>query len=161
MAYSLWLGVRTKGPVVIPPGPSCFLAPISVTIRICLSEPEGCPVIVEVESNENCGTSVFARFKEIRPARPVQQVKLYDRNSEGEWYWVTGWSDNAAIPACQAHAQLVEDSGAGLTHLVYGGLYGLRFRPIDIEEPWSLESQHQWGDTYLSLASERDLRYAD
>ena len=74
---------------------------------------------------------------------------------------MTGWSDNAAIPACQAHAQLVEDSGAGLTHLVYGGLYGLRFRPIDIEEPWSLESQHQWGDTYLSLASERDLRYAD
>jgi hypothetical protein len=146
---------------VIPPGPSCFFAPPCATMSGRLNEPESHLVIVEVESNENCGASVFARFKEIRPARPVQQVKLYDRNPAGEWYWVTGWSDNAAIPACQAYAQLVEDSGAGLTHLVYGGLYGLRFRPIHIEEPWSLESQRQWGDTYLSLASERDLRYVD
>jgi hypothetical protein len=130
-------------------------------MNICLSEPEGCSVIVEIEPNDNCDASVFARFKEIGPARPVLQVKLYDRNPAGEWYWVTGWSDNARTPTCQAYAQLVEDSGSGLTHLVYGGLYGLRFRPIHIEEDWNLESRHQWGDTYLSLASERDLRYAD
>jgi hypothetical protein len=119
------------------------------------------PVIVEVESNENCEASVCARFKEIRPPRPVQQVKLFDRNPAGEWYWVTGWSDNEALPPCPAYAQLVEDSGAGLTHLVYGGIYGLRFKPINIEEAWSLESPHQWGEAYLSLASERDLRYTD
>ena len=119
------------------------------------------PVIVEVESIENCEASVFARFKEIGPARPVQQVKLYDRNPTGEWYWVTGWSDNITTLACQAYAQLVEDSGAGLTHLVYGGLYGLRFKPINIEEAWNLESPHQWGETYLSLASDRDVRYAE
>lgn len=147
--------------MVIPPGPSCFLTPISVTMSICLSEPEGCPVIVEVESNDNCEASFFARFKEIRPARPVLQVKLYERNPAGEWYWVTGWSDNAAIPACQAYAQLVEDSGAGLTHLVYGGIHGLRFKPINIEEAWGLESPHQWGEAYLSLASDRDLQYTE
>lgn len=118
-------------------------------------------MIVEVESNENCETSFFARFKDIRPARPIDQVKLYDRNPTGEWYWVTGWSDNEQTPMCQAYAQLVEDSGAGLTHVVYGGLYGLRFRPILPDEPWSLESPHQWGEAYLSLASERDLGYAD
>ncbi|HSQ51446.1 MAG TPA: hypothetical protein VLL94_09295 [Nitrospiraceae bacterium] len=118
-------------------------------------------VIVEVESNENCEASVFARFKEIGPARTVLQIKLYDRNPAGEWYWVTGWSDNESTPLCQAYAQLVEDSGAGLTHLVYGGLYGVRFKPINIEEPWSLESPHQWGEAYLSLASDHDLRYAD
>ena len=118
-------------------------------------------MIVEVESNDNCDASVFARFKEIGPARPVLQVKLYDRNSAGEWYWLTGWSDNAQTPTCQAYAQLVEDSGSGLTRLVYGGIYGLRFKPIDIEEAWSLDSLHQWGESYLSLASERDLRYAD
>ena len=126
-----------------------------------LKEPRVCPVIVEVESNENCEASVFARFKEIGPARPVQQVKLYDRNPTGAWYWVTGWSDNQATPPCQAYAQLVEDSGAGLTHLVYGGIHGLRFKPINIEEAWSLESPHQWGETYLSLASDRDVRYAE
>jgi hypothetical protein len=119
------------------------------------------PVIVEVESNENCEASVFARFKEINPARPVQQVKLFDRNPAGEWYWVTGWSNDEALPPCQAYAQLIEDSGAGLTHLVYGGIYGLRFKPINVEEAWSLESPHQWGETYLSLASDRDLRYAE
>jgi hypothetical protein len=119
------------------------------------------PVIVEVESNENCEASVFARFKEIGPARPVLQVRLYDRNPVGEWYSVTGWSDDEQTPACSAYAQLVEDSGAGLTHLVYGGLYGLRFRPLDSEEPWSLHHPRQWGDAYLSLSSDRDLRYED
>ena len=118
-------------------------------------------MIVEVESNENCEASVFARFKEAGPARPVTQVCLYDRNPAGEWCWVTGWRDDAQTPACVAYAQLVEDSGAGLTHLVYGGIYGLRFKPINIEEAWSLESPHQWGEAYLSLASDRDLRYTE
>lgn len=118
-------------------------------------------MIVEVESNENCEASAFARFKEVRPARPVLQVKLYDRNPAGEWYWVTGWSDNEQTPLCQAYAQLVEDSGSGLTHLVYGGIYGLRFKPTNIEAAWNLESPLQWGEAYLSLASDRDLRYAD
>jgi len=118
-------------------------------------------MIVEVESNENCETSFFARFKEVKPARPVLQVRLYDRNPSGEWYWVTGWSENEKDPICPAYAQLIEDSGAGLARLVYGGLYGLRFKPLDIDEPWNLASPHQWGEAYLSLADDRDLRYAD
>ncbi len=130
-------------------------------MSVNLNKPRECPVIVEVESNENCEASVFARFKEIGPARLVLQVRLYDKNPTGEWYWVTGWSENEQRSTCEAYAQLVEDSGAGLTHLVYGGIYGLRFRPIHIEEDWNLESPHQWGETYLSLASDRDLRYAD
>jgi hypothetical protein len=116
------------------------------------------PMIVEVESNDNCETSFFGRFKEVGPARPINQVKLYDRNPAGEWYWITGWSDNEQVPTCPAYAQLVEDSGSGLTHLVYGGIHGLRFKPINMEETWNLESPHQWGETYLSLASDRDLR---
>jgi hypothetical protein len=125
------------------------------------NESGGSVLFIEVESNENCETGFFGRFKEIRPARPVVQVKLYDRNPSGEWYWVTGWSDNEQTPACQAHAQLVEDSGAGLTHLVYGGIHGLRFKPISTDEAWGLDSPHQWGEAYLSLSSERDLRYTD
>ena len=118
-------------------------------------------MIVEVDSNENCETGFFARFKEAGPARPVLQIRLFDRNPAGEWYWVTGWNDNAQAPVCPAYAQLVEDSGSGLAHLVYGGIYGLRFKPITIEEAWTLDSSHQWGEAYLSLASDRDLRYAD
>src|SRR5678809_436946 len=118
-------------------------------------------VIVEVESNDNCDASVFARFKEVGPARPVVQVKLYDRNPSGEWYWITGWSDDSHTPACQPYAQLVEGSGAGLTHLVYGGLYGLRFKPIHNEEAWDRGSPHRWGETCVSRCSDRGLRYAE
>lgn len=116
-------------------------------------------MIIEVESNLNCEISFFARFKEVGPARPVAQVRLYDRNPVGEWYWVTGWNDDETTPACPAYAQPVEDSGSGLAHLVYGGIYGLRFKPISVEEGWNLESPHQWGEAFLSLASDRDLRY--
>jgi hypothetical protein len=118
-------------------------------------------MIVEVEPNDNCETSVFARFKETGPPRPVVQVRLYDRNPAGEWYRVTGWSDNGQVPACPAYAQMVEDSGAGLAYLVYGGIFGLRFKPLDSEEPWSLASPHQWGEAYLMLATDRDLRYVE
>ncbi|HSN05530.1 MAG TPA: hypothetical protein VLS44_11125 [Nitrospira sp.] len=47
-------------------------------------------MIVEVESNDNCEASIFARFKEAGPAQPVLQVRRYDRNPAGEWYRVTG-----------------------------------------------------------------------
>ncbi|HMU56384.1 MAG TPA: hypothetical protein PKA61_15340 [Nitrospira sp.] len=117
-------------------------------------------MIVEVEANENCETSFFARFKEAGPARPVVQVRLFERNPAGEWYDVTGWSEHPAAPACRAFGQPIEDSGAGMAYLVYGGLYGLRFKPAGSAEPWSLTSPHQWGEAYLSLASDRDLRYA-
>ena len=133
---------------LLPLNPSCFPFSHRVTVRAAWNKSE----------DLSC---FFGRFKEIRPARPVVQVKLYDRTPSGEWYWVTGWSDDARSPGCQAHAQLVEDSGAGLTHLVYGGIYGLRFKPISTDEAWSLDSPHQWGEAYLSLSSERDLRYAE
>jgi hypothetical protein len=118
-------------------------------------------MIVEVEPNPNCGMSVFARFKEAGPARPVVQIRLHDRNPAGEWYRVIGWSDNEETPFCPAYARLVEDSGSGLARLIYGGLYGLRLKPIDREEPWSLDNARQWGEAYLLLASDRDLRYED
>jgi hypothetical protein len=118
-------------------------------------------MIIEVEANDNCETGLFVRFKEVSPARRVRQVRLYDRNPAGAWYWITGWSDDRETPVCPAYAQVVEDSGSGLAHVVYGGVYGLRFKPIDLDEPWDLGSQHQWGEAYLLLASDRDLRYGD
>jgi hypothetical protein len=117
-------------------------------------------VIVEVETSDNCEAGLFARFKDAGHPRQVIQVRLHEHNPAGEWYWVTGWSDDGETPACPAYAQLVEDSGSGLAHLVYGGIYGLRFKPVAIDESWSLTSPHQWGETHLSLASDRDLRYA-
>ena len=118
-------------------------------------------MIVEVESNPNCESSIFARFKEVGSARRVRQVRSFERNVQGEWCWVTGWTDNEDQPQCDVYAQTVEDSGAGLAHLVYGGIWGIRLKPVTIEEAWSLESSHQWGEPYLSLADAKDLRFAD
>lgn len=118
-------------------------------------------MFVEVDSNANCEESVFARFKEAGPARPVVKVRTFERQSQGEWCWVTGWTDDPDQPLCPAQAQVVEDSGAGLTHLVFGGIWGLRLKPVGLEEDWSLDSPNQWGEPYLSLADAKDLAFAD
>jgi len=118
-------------------------------------------MVVEVESNPNCESSLYARFKESGPARRVVKVRTFERRSEGEWCWVTGWTDSPDNPRCAAHAQLVEDSGAGLTYVVFGGLWGIRLKPVALDEDWNLESRHQWGEPYLALADQRDIRYAE
>lgn len=118
-------------------------------------------MVVEVESNPNCESSLYARFRESGPARRVVKVRTFERRSEGEWCWVTGWTDNPDNPRCAAHAQLVEDSGAGLTYLVFGGLWGIRLKPVVLDEDWSLESRGQWGEPYLALADQHDIQYAE
>ncbi|MGH7206549.1 MAG: hypothetical protein ACREI2_10120 [Nitrospiraceae bacterium] len=118
-------------------------------------------MFVEVESNPNCEHSLFARFKEVGPARRVVQIRSFERRAEGEWCWVTGWSDDPAQPCCPASVQMVEDSGAGLTNLIFGGIWGIRLKPVSLAEDWGLESTNQWGEPYLSLADARDIKYAD
>jgi hypothetical protein len=118
-------------------------------------------MVVEVESNPNCESSLYARFRESGPARRVVKVRTFERRSEGEWCWVTGWTDSPDNPRCAAHAQLVEDSGAGLTYLVFGGLWGIRLKPVVLDEDWSLESGGQWGEPYLALADQNDIQYAE
>jgi hypothetical protein len=114
-------------------------------------------MFIEVESNPNCGDSVFARFKEVGPARRVIQVKSFERSAQGEWCWVTGWSDDPEHPCDPAFTQPAEDSGAGITHLVFGGTWGIRLKPVSLNEEWNLESRNQWGESYLSLADPKDL----
>lgn len=116
-------------------------------------------MFVEVESSPNCESSVFLRFKEVGPAQPVTHVKLYDTIPRGEWYSVVGWCEDSDQPVCSAFAQKVEDSGAGVTILVFGGNLGLRLKPDRCNDDWDLEHPDQWGEAYLSLSDERDIRY--
>jgi hypothetical protein len=118
-------------------------------------------MFVEVESNPNCAASCFARFKETGQPRRVVQVRTYDRSAQGEWCWITGWTDDPEHPRCPVHAQPVEDSGAGITHLIYGGIWGVRLKPVVLTEDWDLESPNQWGEPYLSLADAKDIRYEE
>ena len=114
-------------------------------------------MFVEVESNPNCEQSCFARFKEVGPARKVVRIKSYEGSAQGEWCWVTGWTDDPDHPRCPAFVQVVEDSGAGVTHLVFGGMWGIRLKPVALPEDWDLDSRKQWGEPYLSLADPADL----
>ena len=116
-------------------------------------------MVVEVESNLNCEQSVCARFKEAGPIRQAIQVKTFERRSEGEWCWVTGWTDDPERPCCPAQAQRVEDSGSGLAYLIFGGIGGIRLKPVKLSEDWNLDSPNQWGEPYLLLADTKDIRY--
>jgi len=95
-------------------------------------------MVVEVEPNANCEQSVCARFKEAGPPRRVAQVKTFERRSEGEWCWVTGWTDDPENPCCPAQTQRVEDSGSGLAYLIFGGIGGIRLKPTQLSEDWDL-----------------------
>ena len=55
----------------------------------------------------------------------------------------------------------IEESGAGEALLVYGGDWGLRLIPASIEEEWSLDSPNQWGENFLSLDDESQVRFVD
>ena len=118
-------------------------------------------MFLEIERSPNFEGSLFLRFKEVGSAKPLAQVKLYERSAQGEWCDVVGWTDNEAEPVCPAFGQPVEDSGAGLAYLVFGGLCGIRIKPIVVNEPWSLESSNQWGESHLLLADVGDLRFQE
>jgi len=118
-------------------------------------------MVIEVDPNPNCEQSVCARFKEAGPARRVMQVKTFERRPEGEWCRVTGWTDDPTHPCCPAHAQRVEDSGSGLAYLVFGGIGGIRLKPISLAEEWDLSSPNQWGEPYLLLADAKDIKYEE
>ena len=118
-------------------------------------------MFLEVESGENFEGSLFLRFKDLGQAKALLQVKIYDWSSQGEWCDVVGWTDNEVEPNCLAFGQLVEDSGSGVAYLIFGGNCGIRMKLAAIEEPWSLESSNQWGESHLLLADLNDLKFAD
>jgi hypothetical protein len=116
-------------------------------------------MILEVEHNPNCEGTLFIRFKEFGPRRRITHVKCYDRSPRGEWCLVTGWCDDPEYPLCPAYAQRVEDSGAGSAFIVFGGNWGIRLKLESETGDWNLHDDNQWGEGYLSLGDERDLRY--
>lgn len=114
-------------------------------------------IIDEIEENPNCGPLDMHRFRSFGEPRVVLQVRLFYKNPKGGLYWVTGWQQNEEAPTCPAHVVQVEDSGAGMSYLLYGGTWGLRFKSVDPEEPWDLANPRQWGEAFLLLGDRADL----
>jgi hypothetical protein len=114
-------------------------------------------ILDEIEENPNCGPSDMRRFRNAGPARVVRQVRLFDKNPQGEIYWVTGWQSDGNNPICPAQTVPVEDSGEGTACLLFGGNCGLRFKPLSPDEPWDLQNPRQWGEAFLLLGDPKDL----
>ena len=84
-------------------------------------------------------------------------MKVY-QDGKPTLYWVTGIEEGGT--PCPAYAQKVSDSGGGSSLLIYGGLWGIRFKPVEDEQNrWDFGDSRQWGEPYKFYADERDLVY--
>ena len=114
------------------------------------------PVLIQIDSNPNCPPMAGLVFQPQTPARAISQIRTARKGTE-MWCSVTGVGESG-IP-CPAMACLVEDSGDGACHLVFGGAWGLRLKTGDRD--WDLNDPDQWGEPYLLLPGDAsDLRFA-
>ena len=111
--------------------------------------------LIEIDDNRNCvGTERV--FHDVEPPQSVTQVRLAREDRSACWYEVVGWTTENQ--PCPAFMQKVDDSGAGVCFLVFGGTAGLRFRSAGSNIPWSDEDTAQWGEPFLLLADVEDIR---
>jgi hypothetical protein len=116
---------------------------------------------IEVESNPNSAMSANQVYKNLTEPYRVAAVRLFEGDPEGRLFDITGWSSAEGGSPCDAFAVKVEDSSAGEAWLVYGGDWGLRLRPTESMEDWSLDAADQFGESHLVLADEDDIMFSD
>ena len=110
-----------------------------------------------IEENPNCPPDERV-FSESGPARTIDRLLIDDPKG------VATWCEAAAVENGsfgQAKAVQVEDSSAGSAWLIFGGGWGVRFRPAGLDEDWALEDQRQWGAPFLVLDSSTDIVFKD
>ncbi|HEV8701537.1 MAG TPA: hypothetical protein VGV60_09740 [Candidatus Polarisedimenticolia bacterium] len=100
-------------------------------------------VSVFIEPNPNCPEGCSQRFQATSESRVVTSIQYSPGGDETILCDVAGWSSEKNGTPCPARAVRVEDSGAGVATLVYGGNWGLRLSPRDGRTPF--------GEPYLLL----------
>ena len=104
------------------------------------------PVLIQIDENPNCALMDGLIFQPQTSSRPVAQVRPIRRGTE-IWCDITGIDESGTL--CAALACIIEDSGDGACHLVFGGAWGLRLKTSDRD--WDLDDSEQWGEPYLLL----------
>lgn len=112
---------------------------------------------VEVIESANCPLAMTRMFETADVVYEVVRVRTWDLMDVERMCDVTGWSSTTG--PCPAYTALVDDSGEGIARLVYGGDEGIRLKPTDVQEEWSLESPHQWGEACLLLDKDVEIGY--
>src|SRR5262245_40838905 len=82
-----------------------------------------------IDPNPNCAEGCGQRFQTVSEPRPVRRIRYDAGAGEIVVCRVSGWSSAEGGVPCPAHAAQVEDSGAGVATLVYGGDWGIRLVP--------------------------------
>ncbi len=103
-------------------------------------------VNIFIEPNQNCPEGCSQRFTTAEAPRVVSSVEYAVQSDRTVVCDVTGWSSDGGGSPCRARSVTVEDSGAGVATLVYGGDWGLRLTPRDGSAPF--------GEPYLLLADD-------
>jgi hypothetical protein len=114
-------------------------------------------IYLEVEENENCEYMPMQVYEAHRDPVPLYRVVLEEPDRPHGVYRVVGWSSQAGGTPCPAMYVPVSDSGQALVHLVYGGDWGIRLKPLDSRESWDVNNPNQWGEPYLMLTDEADI----
>lgn len=97
---------------------------------------------------------------ESGPQRLVSHLRLEGPDRVAQWWEATGVDDGEKYGP--ARAVRVDDSGAGSAWLIFGGTWGLRFKPEGSKAAWSLTDKSQWGEPFKVLdISGDDIRFDD
>ena len=115
-------------------------------------------VWVEVEENPNCAYSPLQTFEAKQPERSASALLVQAVAGKRGPHIVVGWSSEGGGSPCPVRFALVGDSGAGVSLLVAGGDYGVRLRPASSASPWALGAGDQWGEPYMLLDPETEVR---
>lgn len=115
------------------------------------------PILLEVDENENCPRMPAMVYEALGAPVEVSRVRLAEPGRPHGLYRVTGWSSAGGGTPCPALYVPVSDSGGGAVHLVYGGDWGVRLKPLGGEEGWDLRSPRQFGEPYLMLIDGEDV----
>ena len=111
--------------------------------------------IIDIADNPNCEATERV-FHDVEPPQPVSQARVSRDGATPLWHDITGWTTEGG--ACPALAQKVDDSGEGVSFLVFGGEAGLRLRPAGSTAAWSVTDAAQWGEPFLLLGDSNDIR---
>ncbi len=52
----------------------------------------------------------------------------------------------------------VSDSGQARVYLIYGGDWGIRLKPVELNEDWDIDSPNQFGEPYLILLDDNAIQ---
>lgn len=97
-------------------------------------------------------------FSESGDARVIDRLLIDDPKGVSTWCEAASVESGAFGPA---RAVQVEDSSAGSAWLIFGGGWGVRFKPAGLDEAWSLSDQRQWGAPFLVLDSATAIVFKD